>query len=115
MIIIQTGTKTTDHKTCCLKSLMNGRRLMKPSGYWFEIMNGKSPWKIIAIPPHNVERMSSIHYFMHHAFLFYFHNEIPFFIVCFKNGRQFVVALTKRRMLEQLTLTILVTFRRVIR
>src|SRR5690554_2483063 len=110
MVIIQTWNKRANHKRTGFKGLMDWRWLMDSSCNRLEIVNRKCIRIVKSIISNYIKRMCGINHIKDFVLLTYFYQEITLFVMGFYFFRTADIALTKRRMLQQLSKPIAVSF-----
>ena len=110
MVIIQTWNKRANYKCAGFKGLMHRRRLMDSSCNRLEIVNRKCIRIVKSIISNYIKRMRSINHIKDFVLFTYFHQEIALFVISFYFFRTTDIALAKRRMLQQLSKPVAVSF-----
>src|SRR6218665_4099138 len=113
MIIVHSCHKRANHKIMRFEVLMNRRRLMNSPRNRFKVFDIEFVRVKITVPTNNIKRMRGVNEIRYLVFFFDFNQKIAFLIFWFYKSWRNNIALTKRRMFQQLSKFISVTFRRV--
>src|SRR5690606_15157007 len=89
---------------------MDWRGLMQHPGNRHEIMNGKGPWIMVAIPTYKIKRMCPVDIRINQSLFLDLDFEISLFIKCFQVLWPADISFTKWGMLHQLPKFISISF-----
>ena len=111
VVVIQPWAEAAKHKVVGFEGLVYRRWLVQSSGDGFEVMDGKTPREMVAVPAHEIERVRAVRIGVHPSIFFYHHVEIALLIVCLQVARQFHVALAEGSVFHQLAVLVPVPLR----